>query len=107
NGLAVLCQNHAAADETEPVERPARRAERVFSRGGVVSDGVEKADIPVFDPAADDFERGGGGVDRGDKRLAVQALAIEIRPENKRDLALDARLRDGAEGDFLPLVDRH
>ena len=77
------------------------------SRGGVVGDGVDDADVPIGDPAADDLERGhrirDGAQHVGDGRR----FDVDVAIEQERHLGLDLRLQHAPGGDGLVLGDHH
>ena len=72
-----------------------------------VGDGVDDADIPIGDPAADDLERGHSIRDGAQHVGDGRRFDVDVAIEQERHLRLDLRLQHATGGDGLVLGDHH
>ena len=86
-------RHHHAAQPEVDVGQPFRRAAKHVGAGRrIVRHGVDEADVPARDTAADDLERGQQVIDRLDDVGVSGLLHVQVAPENEGHLGLDLRL---------------
>ena len=105
--LAVFVQRHPAQTRVEIVQRDRPLAEDEHPRRGVVGDGIEDLDVPIGDPAVDDFERRQRVRDGTDDVGHRQSFGGQVALEDERDLGFDFGLQQPAGWNVVAAEHRH